>query len=69
VKEEDMAERINDDAAYVRAKVWREANGRIHVVGDDPDVPGNGFHANPPRDSDSFENLHQLLDNLASKEE
>ncbi|MGH9198881.1 MAG: hypothetical protein ACRD1T_24540 [Acidimicrobiia bacterium] len=63
-----MAERINDDTAHVRVKVWREVNGRIHVVGDDPDVPANGFHANPARDSDSFKNLHQLLDNLASQE-
>ncbi|MDQ4126114.1 MAG: hypothetical protein M3134_11045 [Actinomycetota bacterium] len=67
-----MAELLDPNHAFIRVKVWKEETGpgeddfRLHLVSADDDVPNNGIHISVRRHTDTFQNLAQMLDNLAA---
>lgn len=51
-------------SATFTAKAWLWDDGRIHIVGADPDLPNNGIHINVRAGTSTDANLRQMLHDL-----
>lgn len=62
-----MAE-FNDKGKYptvhFRVKAWVHADGKVKLVGDDEDLPGNGMFITVRSDTDTEKNIKGMIDAL-----
>ncbi|OZM77815.1 hypothetical protein [Pseudonocardia sp. MH-G8] len=56
--------RTKHPSATFLAKAWLWDDGRIHIVGADPDLPNNGIHINVRSGTSTDANLRQMLRDL-----
>jgi len=63
--EEPTVAEFNDRGKYptvhFRVKAWVHADGKVKIVGDDPDLPGNGMFITVRSGTDTEANIKQMI--------